>query len=1250
MKKTAIFVILIMIIQLIPLECFTAFANEQPPPTNLAVAVENGQPVISYSPEKGHYVKLNWTAPTAWSGDEQHLELHYRAENDSVYQLYGSIINKDKTEIEMNNLKSGTVYYAHVHAVHEHTQLDGQPAQTHDTQSNEIIFVTDTNIAVEPGENGTLDIIWDRVNYNAASVSCDVYISESASFAETSSIHVSSEDIGEGKAVYIEGDKLVYNAADLKSGTIYYVKIRTSVDDGRVTCRTVSLPAAGFTNIRAEISKISSEWWKLKWDAITNTNLSENEGVLYKICRCVDGDLEKEIAATKDTGIQVKVSDDNTYFKVKADLVSQLGTNLSIVSERIYAQESEIIAAPPVPVILQDSSEQHTEIGSRSITLLWEAPYTFTNKLDTDVSYDIWLLDGQEDIDNDDIDPVEEDFEPQVTNYVYELIGNMQGTRVVGYKYIFSNLEPNKVYYLKMKAKKTFDMDGIPYTVSSEPALKILVTLPDGAIDQPVVPSVPPFKVKTQTVNGKEVQVTTKNSVTLQWKNQWYEVWNSSNSKWQFLADEDVNHAAVAGDVYRLISYDSGVKFSVGYEVYSEGFDFTRLMETTSPMPMQFKDIPNSTGSATVEFTASGLQPNTSYVMWMRAYRSDSLKSNLSDPVIVSTRPAYESPIHKPAVPKFSAVYAGDTYTEFSWSLVDNYYYILKYGTEDDISKASKSIEIAPDDMKNKTKYKVEDLMPDTVYYFWIKAKVMGEGVETEESDWNDSYYVKTLPYSPPEVPSGFGIKNINEPIGKDFVCFDWIAVNGLEYTLEIAKKSDFSDVTSYDLKNVSEYKVEKLQPNTRYYVRLYAYDPVKKLKSNYTSTVSVKTLKSNDEYDTGADTDISGGKIPKPGLDEEDEDLAVLDVKYEKTDIFIEAVYNDLNNDYTINFAGLNPDESSKTKHPEGVENSKTRISPRILIALEQKKKNLIVDNGPAVLIIKPGIMQNQSLKQQFKDHPDSMLEIALKKESSSSYKSTGGTYISDIWQASVSLETTAGKNQFPELSGLKMKVPYYDVKWFDKSAMSGCIYDTINQKWLSVQTSNSFDTLYSEGAVYSTLPGSCSFAVMKVSGGKFSDISGGSYSTEIKAITDKYNLKCLGNGLFEPSKIVVKEEAVKILLDVLNYNYDDDYLSAARKAGITTNIDMADTAQSAAKEETAAMIVRVYEILTGNKASSNTSLARYSDWRSVNSNLSARVAFAVENKIIDASGGLIDPKGSFSRGQMMVMLKSMLEKAGVF
>ena len=47
----------------------------------------------------------------------------------------------------------------------------------------------------------------------------------------------------------------------------------------------------------------------------------------------------------------------------------------------------------------------------------------------------------------------------------------------------------------------------------------------------------------------------------------------------------------------------------------------------------------------------------------------------------------------------------------------------------------------------------------------------------------------------------------------------------GLEYIIEISRYYDYKEAVEYNVGEVSEYTVEELLSNHRYYARLYAYD-----------------------------------------------------------------------------------------------------------------------------------------------------------------------------------------------------------------------------------------------------------------------------------------------------------------------------------------------------------------------------------------------------------------------------------------
>ncbi len=1236
-KKISIVLIFFILAQLIPAGLPKVLADQQFSPGQLAVEEAGGLPVIGYTLEKGHYVGLRWNQPSTWRGNLQYYELYY-SEDGSPYSQYGGQIEWDHTGIEMEQLKPGTVYKAYIVAVHEH-YIDGNlDSRDVSLPSNEVTFMTNLEVKVQPAGTGTLEIQWTDVSCSTSSVDYAVYISESSLFAHTPPIDVTSGDIGsQGPVTRTSEDTLLYYAKDLKPGTVYYIKIKTIIDDQSITYIKESETVCGYTNILASISKVSSSWWKLEWRPVTNTNLSQEDKVLYKIMRSVDGDLEREISATRDNYILVKMVGDNVYYRVQADLITEMGETVRVVSIEQHPLEGEIPSNPAVPELTEQLANQTMEAGPTSLKILWRVPTAINGEIDFDLSYDIWMLTDSDEIDNPAVSPTVQDFKPDSGNYVYEMIGSVEGDTVLGFSYTITGLEPDSVYYLKMTASKTYtvaDKDGlVERKFSSEPALKIIVTPSEGSIDQPVIPSKPPLKVKTETVNGEDVQTVTSTTATLEWRNQWHEVWRSANSRWEYLPDQDVAQASVNGDVYRLVSYDSDVRFSVGYEVYTDTFDFSRLLETINQMPTQFNDIPNTPEAGPVEFTVTGLNPNSTYIMWVRAYRTNQIKSGLSDPVIVTTRPDHEIPLEQPAIPEINYSYAGDTFIELGWNIIDNHYYNIRYSTTEDVEQADDVIELTPDELEYKTKYTVEELSPDTTYYFWVSAE-MSKDNETLTSDWSDVCIIKTKPYQPPDRPTGFGLKNISEPIGKDYIYFEWIAVAGLEYTLEISKEDDFSDAQSFGLESASEYKVEGLEANTRYYARIYAYDSVKNLKSGY-SSISVRTNKSSDEYLSDVDDPLANSEEIKP--ERVNSGLGRLDATGVKADKLIQQIFDDRYSSYTINYAFLAYND---------MDQSQTKLSPRVLEALNQTGKKLIINNGEASLLIEPDIIKNAQVMRSCRGNTGSVVEIVLDKITDTDDYS-GSSFESDIWKISFKVNSGAASVSIDTLDGsLKIRIPYDEEDWYDETAMSGHIYDNYLEKWEKVNTENTFDSINSGGMVWSDIPGTSDYVIMNSTASRFSDISYHHARSDIESIVDKYDLKSLGYGLFQPNTTITKGEAVKVVLDILGYDYNErNYLDSASKAGITSGVNRDNVSSSVTKEEAASMIVRMHEIITGTKAESTISLSGYRDAYAITDNLVPRVRFAVAKGILVGSGGYLRPEGAVTRAEMMTMLRRMFE-----
>lgn len=1233
-KRISIIMSLLLIFQLFPFGAFEVSAD--PPNIETVLSIDSapdGTPLISYSSAKGSYVSLSWNQP---AGVESVQYAVYYCRSGQAFEEYAQIMDETDTHIELQQLNPGTVYQAYVKTRYVYQETDGTyvPAET---DSNKVTFMTNLEVKVTPAGTDTIEIQWTDITYNQNNVSYAVYISESFLFAKTPVLDVTKDNIGTDKPVKRPGNgMLLYNASGLKAGTVYYVKIKPMLNDGKVTYLEESEIVCGYTSIIASMTKMSSSWWKLEWNPVTNSNLAYNYEVLYKVMRSVDGDLEKEISATKDSHVFVKLVGDNTYYRIKADVTTQRGEEVEVDSEKLYPIEGDIPANPAVPEIKDQLSGQVMEAGPTTLKILWKAPVTTNGQVDLDLSYDIWMLDNPQDINSDEVSPMVENLKVSPENYVYEMIGGVPGNNIVGFKYTLRDLNPETVYYLKMVAKKSYTVKENDGLVSkeffSEPALKVIITPAEGSIDQPVVLAKPPLKVKTQMINGSEEQVVTPTSVILQWDNQWHEVWKDIYSSWEYLPEADISQAVVQGDVYRKVSYDRDIKFSVGYEVYTSSFDFSRLQETLVPMPMQFSDISNISSPGTIEFEVTGLSPNTTYVIWVRAYRSDLLKSGLSDPLIVTTKPDYQMPTEQPAVPKVNYSYAEDTYIDIGWNILDNYYYSIRYATVDNVEQGT-TIELTPEQLKHKTKYRVEGLAADTVYYFWVSAKIM-KSEESLTSDWSDVCIIRTKPYTPPDVPTGFGLKNITNPIGKDYVFFEWVNLDGLEYTLELAKKDDYSDAVPYELKSVGEYKAEGLTANTTYYARLYAYDPEKELKSGY-AKLTVKTQKSNDEYNSGIDDDTANSEEVKAVKDSSG--IGQLDASGIRAEKLIQQIVEGSGDYYTANFGVLSSDDIYK---------SDVKITPRVLAALGQTKKTFIIDNGKAALMLLPNLIEDDGIKKILQENPNCTLEIVFEKKTSTSDYTISSTLKSDIWKTTITKYANGSKDIIKtENTSIKIRLPYSKETDFDKSTMSGCIYDETQKTWPKVNTENNYDSINQKGYIYSDIPGSSDFAVMNASNGRFTDIKYHWAKAYIEAVANKYDLKSLGNNRFEPDRNVTRGEAVKIMLDIMGYKYDDNYLDAAGKSGITSGISINNEDDNALREEAASMITRVYELMKGQKVSSNISLARFADASRINSALLPRVKFAVEKGILSGSGNYLNPKNSMTRAELMVMIKTMLD-----
>jgi hypothetical protein len=1202
--------VLIFIFQLVPFNVLTVFAEDQPMPTQFAVDIVDGKPAIGYSTSLGNYVSFKWTSP-AWRGDVQYYQLFYAAYGE-MYNQYDGTITSDQTTVTLDHLDSGKVYTAYLVAVHDHL-LGGSVASRHMSNRSDVVtFLTNIDISISPTDNNQIELQWNDVYYQSKRIQYNLYISESSLFAQTPALAIKDNNIG--TIVKPVDGKLVYESTNLKPGTLYYVKIKPVFEDDVVKHAEESLVKVGFTYILGRMSKVSSDWWRLEWNEITSSNLGQNQEIIYKIVRSINGGLEEEISATKDNQIFIKSSTENVYYRINCQVLVENQT-IDMTSQMIYTNETEIPVTPIVPEVVDQLDDQTMVTNPTSVKILWKAPTTADGGLDSNVVYDIWMLTSSDDINNAEITPTVSNLKVTSDNYIYQTVGGNKTTKVVGYNYVLDQLLPNKIYYLKMVAKKSFVINEggtlSNKSFSSEAALKVIITPISGSIEQPVVPAKPPFKIKTELVSGVSHQMIASDGVTLTWKNKWAEVWSDVYSQWQYVTTDELEELTVQGAVYRILDYDKDVKFSVGYEVYTDNFDFTRLSEKTGQMATQFTDIPNNLTGEDVDYQITNLQPNTTYVVWLRAYRNNIIKSGLSDPIIFTTLPSSSEPNTNPPIPVINYKIEGDTSLELGWTVNRNYTYSISYWITEDLSAAKNTITLTPEQMRSKNSYTFTKLNPDTNYFFWIRAYYVDSKGNQYSSDWSDAYIAKTKPYMPPDAPVGLGLKTDDNPTGKDYLIFEWIKLDGLQYNLEIARKEDFSDKKVYSVGAVSDYKIQNLESNTRYYIRLSAFDSNKQLSSAYSAVISTKTARSNDEYYT--DTDSQYITPAKPALNTDK--VGIYDLSNQQVDIAIKQITADSGTTYLVDYSGLTTDKLYK---------SKTTVSPRIFTALLQNKKTMTIDNGDASLVIKPEMAKNSQLRKLHEDDSQAQEAITFEQISSSNLvPASGMSFVSSAWRITLEVNTN-GINvplkQFDNMAGVK--IAYTSSTWYDKSTMSGYIYDETTKKWQKVNTTNFFDTTNSSGWVYSSIPRNADFAIMKTSAGT----------------TDNQ----VANG----DQDIKKGEAVKLLLSLVGYNNNQNYLQAAEKSKITQYIDMSSLDSLLTRQEAAAMVTRIYELKSQKSVNIDYSLSGILDKNLIKINLLPRLRFAIKNGILGKDGSnRVRPNDSLTKLELIEMNRRMTD-----
>jgi len=1200
-----------------------------------------------------------------------------------------------KNDIRLTGLSSGTVYYAYSRAYYTYTKDTAVLTSDLSDMSNVVRFMTDIDISAAPYGPNQIKITWDDVWDVGKRMEYKLYISESENFTNTEPIYISQNWITNGTVKVNQTDgtlEYIYTVND--PGKVYYVKIApNSTDTSLIRSRESYVQNPVSSYILAKTTKVSTTenggaMWKLEWSPVIPWSSKYN--VSYKIYRSKTGDPQFFRSTSGTTCLIPVAPGEEDYYYIVYAIVTENGGLIYpedfIKSQEIHIKESEVPSTPAAPVIVQEFPYADNggifydkELSSTKATVLWDLPLKGNGKEDTDVEYDIWLLKDPNQLNDPTVGTkIASSIKMNGSNYV------KSGAKLIGYKYVLDNLLPNSTYYFKIVAKKSFVeiVDNVVsnVTLESDYAMKIITTPPSGPTDRPVAPNKPPFALKADKQN-KDMVTSTSAIVTLMDK--WYERFaadGTGRSTWTYTTPgalnaeglslvpqvpdlvSEIDNGTADPMKYRKVEYDKTVTINVGCVEYTPNFDYNSLKKISADKVINFPVTPNDPNEVinakggiqdgkkhNVDIALNSLAPNTTYIIWVRAVRKGvdlitgekvDLMSEPSEPIIVTTMPDFPMTVEEPTVPVFNYSQAGDVFVDLGWNFNGKYVYHISYGTSDDISKAAGTKDITPDMLKYATYYRVSELKLDTVYYFWIWAEMIDSKGNKHVSDVSDSLLVKTKTDIPPETPMGFGVKGTPGSITKDSITYEWIKQDGMNYILEISGNIDYKDSQKYTVTGASEYTVTGLRSNYRYYARLYAYDPNKKLSSEPTQSVTVRTLRSSNDYDSSEDIEdvISGDYIVID--DEAVNGIWTVKITGVNADRFIEHVRTDKVLDYCIKLTDM----------PAGTKTISVMVSQRVFKALGTMGENLMIKTQRNTVIIRPGVLADSNgAYGSLKGEANFVIDITLDNPyaGSNTKNLIFKTPVSDV-EIGISDGITDPLESFEK--PLKIVYEYSPAGWYKSGITSGYVLPSGASDWAKSVSTGSFDTDASLGTLsFETLiPGRMVIADQDAD--YYDDISGSYAKKSIANVASAHRLKSVTGRKFEPSKTLTVGDSAKFMLDVLDVSYGSDYMTIAAKAGIIQNTDLNNASANCTREKMIGMAMRVYELKTSQKAKASTNdTAVYKDIGQVSPALLPKIKFAQEIGVITSRfSDTLGPKDPVTRAESMVLLEKLLRYAG--
>lgn len=1179
-------------------------------------------------------VTLNWSASVGAD--------FYILGIDTQSNWAGQSISEQKTltvltytDIRQNTVSSpitGTIFTYKLYAATYVRDSNGNPtadfvkSSTYDTAT----VLTDPSTIAKALSTSQIQLSWDDVQFNGQSIGYSIDKFKNGVNVGQEQILVSQI----GTSVQRVGGKLVYTISNLDKSTEYFFHLLPGLDAVLIKFNPY-VAINGATNIDALLQQYNESIVKLMWDeyqgSISATDL------YYKVVEVTtdsSGNKTYRTIATPEVPyyyIEVIPGQLHSYIvevRVKAD-------DTKVAQSAEVSMQDMVVPVSPVTPNLSFT------VANNSITATWDIYKTINQARDTNVKFDVWLL-----TDPKTIDSVRMFYMTNNGGVVDYRIGkdldagsgnansNFFLVKVLGvdkYKFLINSLTPNSTYYIGVVAKKTYLMQDpnnqsqiISQIYTSDPSMATIKTS-SGNLEQPVAVVKPPGLSVAIDTSGRVL--VTKDTVNIIWP-----------------LGQTVN------GVYTPL-YQNDVYFKVGLQAYDQTFDKSKTNDPSNvDYNMKSTGVTISLGVQNATAAITGLNGNTAYVFWLKAYRDIlgqqpiTRVSEASDPIIVVTLPDYTVQNAKPPVPSITVL--DNQYSDkitIQFNSMANIKYTIAWGTEDDISKKKGSKDYTPLSSVIPDSVVIDSLSPENVYYFWIMAT---NGLIS--SEWSDSVVGATIPIPPPDPVQGFGVKNILQngalvpDIGEHYVSLQWDKLDKINYIIEVSKSSDFSDSDKKDVGNISEYQITtfhgvQLESNIRVWIRIFAKDATTSKVSQNSTYLTVKTKLNYDEYDSSKDKEtLNSTNIPKGSIDGT-KGTWNIDFTGPVAEVLMEKIRNQFNPDYTIDLS-----QTSVV----GINKREAIIPYKVIDALSSTNQNLIIKSNNSEFIFLPGAISSNTIsKLKPNSGEDAVIKIDVQTQTPSlSDNDSTHQAVSDISIINVTSVSTLNTKQIVNFDKpIKIKLGYADNNSDDMvapyhMAQGKASWEKVNGDKIYTDYTPYINVFSDETGKYlirKQLPdsGQLGFYIFK---------------NEIDKIISTNLIKSVNSNDIRPTKLITLGDAVKMLLDSTDTSYNDDYMNIAKKAGILSGIVNTDSSRRITTEEGVSMVMRLYEIRTGQTLPTALISSAYMDSQDVGSAYSSYIGNALNMKILTRLRSYISPKDNVSRGEMLAMIERLLQTLG--